>query len=157
MAVASKPRVYNRGRELYAILTILSVHSLSFSLSLSLSAFPSLDRNITSTKLPPASIGDTILVPCAFQRDAFRDRYQITWYRGEERVDPAVSKFSRFSVQRDFSLSITDVQSSDASELYQCELNVTDEMQTFVRRAPFIIVDVLGMVLLCHKKELWIC
>ena len=102
------------------------------------------------TRLPPITVGETLLIPCAYQRGAFGDRYQVTWYRGEDRVDPTISLFSHFEVQRNFSLLIRNVQSSDASEVYQCEVNVTDGMQTIVRRAPFINVNVLGMVFLDH-------
>ena len=67
-------------------------------------------------------------------------------------MDPTSSTFNRSTVQRDFSLLIRDVQSSDASELYQCEVNVTDGTQTIVRRAPLISVEVLGMMLYVAKR-----
>ena len=113
---------------------------LSFS---SLTAYPYLNKRITTTRLAAVSLGDTVLVPCAYEPGALEDRYRVTWYKGANRVDPTTR---RFEVLRNFSMLIRDVKASDASEGYYCEVrvNALNGSGTIVRQAPYINVNVLG-------------
>ena len=116
-----------------------------FSFPSTRAAYPVLDKRITSTKLAPVSLSDTVCVPCAYQRGRIDDRQQdVVWYKGMDRVNPSVSQFSRYEILRNFTLMIRDVKSSDASDAYYCQVNVTTFNETVTKQAPLISVTVLG-------------
>lgn len=114
-------------------------------------AYPYLDKRITSIQRIPGSVGETVTVPCAYPRGRFEDRYGVTWYKGNYRVDTSISQYDHFSIQRDFSMVIGGVKPADASNAYYCEVrvNVTGG-EVVVRQAPMINVDVIGRYLVTH-------
>ena len=105
-----------------------------------------LDLSISSTRLAPVAISDTITVPCAYPRGRFANRYSVTWFKGLVEVDLDVAQFDRYLIQQDFSLVIRSVVPDDASDAYYCQVRVNvANGSTVVKTAPFINVNVLGM------------
>lgn len=98
------------------------------------------------TGLSAVPLDGTITVPCAYPRGAFEDRYEVTWYRGVHVINTLTTQFSRYQVLRNFSLMIEDVKSEDASNAYYCQVRVNVTSGIIVRQAPFITVEVLGML-----------
>lgn len=126
-------------------LTICITCTDSLTLPHTLAAFPVLNRTLSVTSLPLVPVGGTLSVPCAFPRGVLEDRYAVTWYRGVHEVDTSSMEFSRYEVQRDFSLVIRDMRSEDASNAYYCQVRVS-LTDSFVvsRQAPFLTVEVIG-------------
>lgn len=64
--------------------------------------------------------------------------------KGSELIELDKSKFSRFSVLRNFSLVINDTVPEDASRAYACNVNVTIGGGIVKRYAQTVSLEILG-------------
>lgn len=111
-----------------------------------IAALPVLNTNINVKGVPAGELGRAITVPCAYERGVFEDRYTVTWYRGVHVIDTSAVEFSRYQILRNFSLAIRDLKPEDASKAYYCQVRVNSTGDIIVRQAPFVTVEVRGML-----------